>query len=112
MEVEREREREKGDDTKEGNVVKEKFKMVIQRMASERRVETQDQCLLEAAKFTRVVDPKKWKKITEVLCEIGLLIMERKATWHNSCKESQKREEDILEKAEELRTQEAKMTGT
>ena len=36
------------------------------------------------------------------------MIKERKATWHNSCKESQKREEDLWTQAEELRTQGSK----
>ena len=56
---------------------------------------SRDHCPLEALKSS---GPKgsTWKEITKALCEMGLLIKERMATWHKSCKESQKREEDLL----------------
>ena len=47
----------------------------------------------------------KLKEITKVQYETGLFVKERKATWHKCCRESQQREEDLLIRAEELRTQ-------
>ena len=51
---------------------------------------------------------QQWKETPKVLCEMGLLIKEPKATWHKSCNESQIREENLLVIAEELRTQGSK----
>ena len=47
----------------------------------------------------------RWKVIAKLLYETAQTIQETKATWHERCKESQEREEDIWTHAEELRTQ-------
>ena len=49
--------------------------------------------------------PQSREVVTKVFNEAGLLIKERKASWHTSCKESQKREEYIWTQTEELRCQ-------
>ena len=53
-------------------------------------------------------EDSKWKEITNVLNEMGSLIKERNGTWHESCRVDQKREQDLLSTAEELRTQGSK----
>ena len=89
--------RKETDDIKEGHDVNEKFRMVIQRMASERRVESGTAVYWRKSKFSRAVVwskeiPKgsKWKEITKVLYEIGLLIKDEAPRDTRAAKQARK----------------------
>ena len=58
-EVERKKET---DDIKEGDDVKEKFRMVIKRLASDRRVETWSAVFWRQSKFNKNNGPKRLRK--------------------------------------------------
>ena len=62
--------------------------------------------MLSRAEVQRHSRGSRWKVIPKLFFETAQTIQEPKAMWHESCKESQRREEeDIWTHAEELRTQ-------
>ena len=62
--------------------------------------------MLSRAEVQRHSRGSRWKVIPKLLYETAQTIQETKAIWHESCKESQRREEeDIWTHAEEPRTQ-------
>ena len=47
----------------------------------------------------------KWKDIPTVLWDFAFLSKDKKSTWQNSCRESLKREQEVLNLAEEIKSQ-------
>ena len=84
--------------------------MDIRRLARECRLDArttfhQEQSQFSRAEVQRHSRGSRWKVIPKLLFETAQTIQETEAIWHESCKESQKREEDLWTHAEELRTQ-------
>ena len=53
----------------------------------------------------RINERKTETKDESFFHEAGLLIKERKASWHNCCRETQKREEKLMRQTEVLKCQ-------
>ena len=87
----------------------EDFRMVVKRVASALGVEADSLCQ-QAAKssqepWTQATPQSKWKQIPNVLWDSETVIKDTKSTWHKSCRESLKRKEEVLQLAEEMKTQ-------
>ena len=89
--VEAERKKET-DDFEEGRDVKEKFRMAIKKLTSERQVEAPgplSTCCSQISRGLRTKalqnDHSGKRSHKSCLYELGLSIKERKTTWHKSC---------------------------
>ena len=47
----------------------------------------------------------KWKEVSNTVGDLGSLVKDKRITWQKSCKESLKREQEVVVLAEELKAQ-------
>ena len=87
------RERKKLAIVRRAMMSKKKFRMVIEILASELGMEARSTVHWRQSKFATTMNQRKqtprsskWKEITNVLFEIGLLMRARKGMWHERCK--------------------------